>query len=298
MAKSGGLPGHPKKNWGEDMNVNFTSLTKFAEIIPNNLSVFFAEYPNLAGAAEAINQAFDSLLYYHCRPDTQKPSVWAPYMMGFGAYSSWNLAYILTASGHFDSGLADVRRAIEFACFAAKASQDEKKAIAWMEQSDNPEAKQIFISTCTIPRCYTSEKYRFLRQLILAYEYANYYGVHANLKSIVEKYEDDKNVLKHLFQSDPKRYPQASSYITMLGFRLLIAFKNILNSSLAEAMKLEDLLEFVESKITIMRLDLAKMDNKGYLSDEVVNNIFFDKIDFVDQEFEKLIQREKERKSL
>lgn len=78
--------------------------------------------------------------------------------MGFGAHSAWIMSYILTSSGHLDSGWADIRRAIEFTCYATKVIDSKERALAWRQQKDDKEARALLSRTCSIPSGYVYQK--------------------------------------------------------------------------------------------------------------------------------------------
>lgn len=276
----------------------FESLSEFAAIIPENLKGFSTAFPKIVVAAEAVHQGFQSLLNQHVRLDPSNIPLGTAIMMGFGAHSAWINAYVLSASGHVDSGWADMRRAIEFGCYAAKVVRSKKRAEDWMNQRTDRKARIRFASSCAIPLCYKSQDYRSLRPLLVAYESANYYGAHGNFESLVHKYFGTKDGTMLLsYQANREAIPRVTGLIILLGYRLLQVSKDILTPSIEEKSKLDSVMDFVCHTIREARLNLAEHDYQGFIPDHVLETIYKDEQEEIDRLFDELIEKESERKA-
>jgi hypothetical protein len=279
------------------LNMFKDPLSSFAQLIPKNFAAITEEYPKLSQAAEAINQAMTSLLMEDVSIDEEDSKQYSAYLMLFGSHSSWITSYLMSVSGHLDTSWSEIRRSIEFVCYAAKVAGDKRRAMAWIKQRTEISFRKTFISSCSIPLNYTDDKYKYLRQLIIAYDTASYYGSHANLETLGHKYQrmDNGNV-KLSYQADFEHSALDAGFIVLLGYRLLEAYRIILNPSLINKNKIDSVAEFVKSSLRTSRLDFASRRFGKQIPYDVMRFVFEDKQEYIDEVFEELIKSEEERK--
>lgn len=256
-------------------------------------------YPKLAEAAEAINQAMTSLLTEDVIVNVDDSRQYSAYLMAFGSHSCWITSYIMASSGHLDSGWSEIRRAIEFVCYASKVAGDKRRALAWIKQRTDIRSRKSFIASCSIPLNYTDEKYKFLRQLIIAYDIASYFGSHANLETLGHKYHGvEKDKIKLTYQSDIEYSALDAGFIVLLGFRLLVAFRKILKPSLVNKKTIESVGEYVRMALISSRLDFASRKYGKEIPYNIVRFVYDDNQDEINEMFNKLIDDEVERKKI
>lgn len=272
------------------------SLSKIASLIPSHFDDFTGEYPKLTSSAEAVYQSFDSLLQQHVELDASDVPTGAVVIMGFGTKSSWVEAYILAAAGHLSSSLADLRRAIEFSCYAMKVSTSKKRALNWIQQGSDLESRKRFARECSIPLCYEGEKYRALRELIVQYETANYYGAHGNMQTLIQRLKTNEQGLEFSYQV-PKEERRGHALATILtGYRILQVFKDVLTPHMKESKNFEKLMEYVSQQIRDARLAMAEIEFGGNVPDHVYRTVTLDSNPSMDLEFKKILAEARERK--
>lgn len=202
----------------------------------------------------------------------------------------------MTGAGYTDSGLMIMRRAIEFACYAAKASRSKQRAVDWMDQRTDVKARARFAASCSIPLSYTSDQYRYLRPLIVAWDLANYYGAHGNFESLTSKCSETREGhVVSAYQAPKEEVPRSTGYIILLGYRLLLAFRQTLSTHLLKVDKFSELLRFTSHAVRQARLTLAREEYLGNVPSHVLTSISLDDQDEVDCMFNELVGRETER---
>ena len=219
--------------------------------------------------------------------------------LAFGAHSAWINAFNMTVAGYIDTGWSEVRRAGEFTCYASKVVNFQKRAQAWIKQRTDENARKLFSGTCQIPMAYTSDKYKFLRELLVAYDMANYYGAHGNLETLAGKYHyAEANGPMFSYQADREVVISVAGMMILNGYRILQSFRVILNDKLSKKDELDKLLKYVGKTIIEFRLDLAKVEYNNSIPDQITKYIIQDNRDETDKLFSELIEREKARKKI
>ena len=276
--------------------MELSSLSMLASMIPENYKRFSEAFPILSASAEAVYQGFEGLFTQFLHLDREDISRRAILTMGFGAQSSWVESYILSSAGHLSSSLADLRRAIEFSCYATKASTKHKRAVDWMNQAKDKEARKRFASSCSIPLCYEGEQYRSLRPLIVMYELANYYGAHGNLQTLVERVNEDSDGIEFSFQASDEITRRNSFGVLLTGHRILHVFTDIFRPLIKELTKFEQIISYADQQVRDTKLGMASIDYKGTIPDEIYRAIWTDENPSIDLEFQQIIDDAKERK--
>jgi hypothetical protein len=275
--------------------MSFFSLSARTSQIPRGFEEFSTAYPKLVGAAEAVFQTFDALLSQHVALDPGDICNEALVTMAFGAKSSWELAFIFSAAGHLPSGFSEVRRSIEFACFAAKVAQSKKRALDWINQGDDLEARKRFALSSAIPRCYESPKYRYLRQLMVMHDKANYFGAHGNLDTLALRFQATEKGFVFSYQTAVEERSQFSSALVLTGFRLLQAFNEILKPFLLHVQKFEPMMKYASQELREVRLGMAEAFNEGSIPPNIYKTICLDDQTEVDTMFEEMIESDRQR---
>lgn len=128
--------------------------------------------------------------------------------MLFGLHLSWVESFYLKAAGKHDVGLMAERKAIEFACYISKVSNDNRRAELWYKHLNNSENKKSFANEFSIPCCYLSNKYSYLRPLLVHYEFTSDFGTHANINSLITKFtHNDDDITSMSFLDLPELVP-------------------------------------------------------------------------------------------
>jgi len=277
--------------------MTLSSLSQIAALLPKNFDDFTTSFPKTTESAEAVYQGFDSLLTQYAELDPTNIQMGVVVSMGFGAQSSWVESYILAAAGHLSSSLADLRRAIEFACYSMKASKSKERASDWVNQGSDAEARKRFALSCAIPLCYEGNKYRNLRELIVQYETANYYGAHGNMQTLIQRLTVDNKGLGFLLHV-PKKERSPDAFTTVLtGYRILQVFRDALSPSIRDTQKFKAVMDYIKQQIREARLAMAEVEFGGAVPDHVYRTICLDENPSMDIEFRKIIAEARERKS-
>src|SRR5437764_105526 len=114
-------------------------LSRVPEYIQYNYNEIMRHEPLLAEAAEAVHSAFQGLLTG--QPITANESNLVTQILAWKSDEAWMEATVLAASGHSDLARADLRRAIEFCCNAAKVAGNEKRALDWLNFHEDDAAR-------------------------------------------------------------------------------------------------------------------------------------------------------------
>lgn len=267
------------------------SLTNFAESILKNFKSFKNYFIQLHKASEGINQAFDTLLSMEINEDREKILLETLNNMLFGSHVAWINSYIFTVAGYKSSGLVELRRAIEFCCYAAKVGNSKKRAKLWIDQGTNEEARKNFKYKFSIPDAYKKKKYSFLRSLIIIHNEANYYGAHGNFESVIYNYsKSEKGEKIFHYQMNKKYIPNSAGEIILTGFRILQAYNYIFEKDnyIKETNTINKVLEYVEEQVQEARIKLANREYKGFIPNEILKNIKQDKKEAVNKIFTEL----------
>ncbi|OXS53991.1 hypothetical protein B1A99_27535 [Cohnella sp. CIP 111063] len=275
----------------------FESLRTFSMIIPKNTSAFMDAFPKESQAAEAVHQGIATLIYKHAQVDLEDTGYSTAVTLAFGAHSAWISSFNMTVAGYIDTGWSEIRRAVEFTCYASKVVNSEKRAINWIKQRTDPDARRSFSGECQIPTAYTSDKYKFLRELLVTYDMANYYGAHGNLETMAGKYRHVKdNELIFSYQADKDIIFVAAAMMILNGYRILQSFRLILEKKLAEPKKMDELLKYIDRTIIDLRMELAKENYSNSVPQHIVRHIYTDDKEETNRMFYELLEREKKRK--
>lgn len=256
---------------------------------------FSKAYPEISCAAEAVHQLIDAMLFKSFCLDPDDIAMGTAMLMAFGAHAGWIQGYILTSSGHSESGLANVRRSVEFTCYAAKVVNNKKRALDWMHHRKDKEARKRFIRECSIPFAYVNDKYSYLRPLLVLYDQSNYYGAHGNFETLIRKYWETKDYdILFSYQDRKETVPMATGLIVLIGYRILQSLEVSLRPSL-DRVKLVDLFDYVSQAVRDARLRLAQEEYDGHIPENVLRVIHTDDNSEIDLLFEEYLTREKFR---
>ncbi|WP_375103756.1 hypothetical protein ACDZ28_32610 [Paenibacillus sp. RS8] len=273
----------------------FKSLQHFASLIPENLKEYKECFPKESNAAEAIHLAISILLndsIFNSEDDSQITVG----MLGFGVHSSWISSLNMVMAGHIDTGYSEIRRAIEFTCYAAKIINSKERASYWLKQRNDPEARSKFSGQFQIPNSYKNDNYKFLRALLMTYDTANYYGAHANLETMIGKIEVAEGSIKFRYQADKEIIYLAAPSFIMSGYRMLQALIIIFGDKVILPPNFKETMSYVQESIRELRLDLANSYYEGKIPDTVKKLILLDNDSETDKMFEEMIEKERLRK--
>lgn len=277
------------------MNPNLSSIPNYMQ---RQLESFQQSNPEVVFAAESIFQAFHNLLFSDISVDRNDDKMFAVTTMAFGALSSWSEAYILAASGHVASSLADIRRAIEFACYAKKTveSKGNRRALDWLSQANNTDALKRFAQSSSIPLCYESDKYADVHDLIVYYDFANYHGAHGNIQALIKQVKVDESL--HFRYESPieETWPFVLNTI-WTGYRILRVFYSILHPIIVEAKVAEATIELARKEMRKIRLADLESNYHGDVPPQLYRNVCLEENDWVTKEFKRIIGEAKQRKS-
>lgn len=268
------------------MQIN--TLSQPVEILQNNFNEFKTAYPIIFAASESINQGFDTLLSEKINNNKDNFLVDILNKMLFGTHVAWINSYIFTSTGYKSSGLVELRRAIEFCCYAAKVCDNKERAESWINQREDSEARKKFTLECSIPDSFKSNKYKFLRSLLIIHEEASYYGAHGNFESIVFNYTQ-KNDGKSIFhyQMNQKYIPNSVGEVTIIGFRILQAYNKIFkkNNYFINKNSFSNVLDYIEEEVKKARMKLAEREYDGVIPEQIFKNIKKDNQEKVNRMF-------------
>lgn len=273
----------------------FESVNKFASIISENSNLFFESFPIESEATEAIHSGM-VMLTSDSKLNNDNASVVTAATLGFAAHSSWLNSIIMTTAGHIDSGFSEIRRAIEFTCYAAKIKDSDARAYDWIKQRSDPAAMRRFSGQFQIPTAYTSDKYRFLRPLLTTYDIANYYGSHGNFETMLGKIHTEQG-LKFSYVANQEIVYEVAPYIILSGYRIYQAFGIILEKITERPVNYSNTNKYIEGSVRKLRYDLADFKYIGRIPDPVKRNIAFDDGRNDDVLFYEMLERDKQRKS-
>jgi len=275
----------------------FENLQSFASLITQNVAAYMDAFPIESQTAESIHQGIATLIYKHVRIDLEDIGFSTAVTLAFGAHSAWINAFNMTVAGYVDSGWSEIRRAIEFTCYASKVVNSEKRAKAWIRQRTDIESRKTFSGSCHIPMAYVDDKYSYLRELLVTYDMANYYGAHGNLETFAGKYRHNQdNELLFSYQADKSIICLNAGGMILNGYRILQAFKRILNSKLTEVKEFDTLMHYIDNTIINLRIQLAKDNYNGVVPKHIVQFILHDSKEETNRMFNEMIEREKNRK--
>lgn len=271
--------------------MHFMTLNKFAEDMQTNFKAFNEAFPKLYNGAEVINQGLEMLL---SEIDKNEDRFLVNFLskMLFGTHLAWMNSYVLTSAGYKTTGLVEVRRAIEFCCYAAKIRDNKKRANLWADQRINKSAQREFSLQCSIPECYKAEKYKFLWPLILIHEEASYYGAHGNFESIIYNYTESHGKTIFHYQMNKEYVPNSVGAIIIIGLRLLQAYNYIFQKDtyFKKYSKFNDVLEFIENEVEKARIQLAYREYNGTIPKRIIKNIKTDNKEEVNKLFLEMIK--------
>lgn len=274
---------------------SFPSLEVFASAIPDRFRALMTGVPVIRSAAEAVHQSLFALL---CSVELDRDDIpkGTAALMAQGAHSAWSDALIFTASGHIDTGLGAIRRAIEFACYAPKVIGSEERARDWMSQLRDGDARRRFALTCSIPGCYGKKQYRHVWGLIVAYDMASNAGVHANLASMLGKWQGVQDgKLTYGFQADAETTVQRTAHTTFLGYRLFQAFAVTLRPCIADPTSLDQVTPYLDEQIRNLRLQLAQQAYRGSIPANIAQAIIEDDRSAIENRFKEILDESRLR---
>lgn len=267
------------------------------EVIQQNSETTWKHFPKTAECAQAINQAMDSLLRNHIKPDHENVSQCLATMMTIGAFSSWVDACLLASAGRISSAFSSIRRGIEYTCYLAKAGKSKEVALAWISQVTDQDARRTFSVKCSIPLAYEAEKYRVLRPLIVCWETATNYGSHGNVEAQWHNFKRiEANEIMFTFECDAKTAAMTTGFMIMCGYRILQAVVQWTRPWTANAQHVEPILENVTLAVKEARLELASANFHGVIPEKAVQSIIEDLID--ETPFQKMIEAAKRKKEI
>lgn len=271
------------------------SLSHFSELINENHDKFKEKFSKLSEAAEAVNQSFQTLFEYLT---VDRSIEWhlATVLMAVPAHMSWINSYIFSTAGYIDSSFTEIRRAIEFACYASKVKNNKERSIDWLKQRTEIEVRKKFINWSSIPLCYTNDKYSKLRPLLIAYDTANYYGAHATFETLAYRIPSfNEEQLKIYYQSNKDVFPLFPGYIIILGYQIIKIFQDIFKDSLKEKEKFDEIMDYNNSQVKQSQIIMVGSKLKK-IPDSVINSIYNEDMTEVNKLFNEYICRETERK--
>lgn len=257
-------------------------------------------FPFESQAVESVHQGITTLLFDQLVIDQSDIGFSTAVTLSFGAHAAWINSFIMTVAGHIDSGWTDIRRAIEFTCYASKVINSKERAEAWMQQRTDSDARKIFSRCCRIPHAYTSTKYSYLRDLIVNYDIANYYGAHANLETLIGKYhnrnDSNKETLNFTYQANKDLVYHVAPIMILNGYRILQALRIIFHNKLQDKVSYDRLMKYIDKSIIDLRIDLAKSNFNNKLPSHIAQYIYQDKKEETDKMFEEMLERENIKK--
>lgn len=276
---------------------NFENIQLFSDLIPEHVKSYMAAFPKDSQAAEAVHQGIATLLFHHLIVDLDDIGFSTAVTLGFGAHSAWINSFIMSVSGQVDSGWSEIRRAVEFTCYASKVIDSEERAMAWIKQRTDNDFRRKFSGTCQIPSSYVSNKYSYLRELLITYDIANYYGAHGNLETFAGKYRlTDENGPLFSYQADKEIVCTVAPMMILNGYRILHALRKVFNQKIREPKKFDELLNYIDKTIIDLRIDLANAEYKTSIPSHIIQFIYQDNKEETNRMFFELIERDKERK--
>jgi hypothetical protein len=277
------------------MNRSIT-ISEHIETLSQCYKNFIESFPKTYLAAEFINDIFDQL--FTERFPVNENNLWeiAVSHMLFGLHLSWVESFYLKAAGKHDVGLMTERKAIEFACYISKVSNDNRRAEIWYKHLSNTENKKSFTNEFSIPCCYISNKYSYLRPLLVLYEFSSDFGSHANVNSLVTKYvQNDDDVTSMNFLDEPESVPSGCTATLRIGSFLIDSLLYILKNKIND---FENFQEIVSKKDELVKN--ANLEVYKYLSGEkpnptIIKEILEGNMDGINQLFEKIKSKCEER---
>lgn len=276
---------------------NFENLQEFADLIPQNVKAYMEAFVINSQTAEAVHQAIATLIYKHAKVDPDDTSAEIATALAFSAHSAWINAFNMSVAGYIDSGWSEIRRAVEFTCYAAKVINSEQRAKAWIKQRTDNDARKLFSGSCQIPEAYKSDKYKYLRELLITYDIANYYGAHGNFETMIGKLRSlEENTLCFSYQANKNIIEMVAGMMILNGYRILQALRIILDNKLSEKSDFDKLLEYVSKTIINFRVDMAKEKYNHSIPSNIISYIFQDSKAETERMFNEMLERENERK--
>jgi hypothetical protein len=277
---------------------NFENLQVFAQLIPEHVKSYMDAFPMESQVVESVHQGIATLVFNHLVIDLEDIGFSTAATLAFGAHAAWINSFNLTVAGYIDSGWSEIRRAIEFTCYASKVIDSTDRAQAWIKQRTDKDARRTFSGSCQIPNAYTSEKYSFLRELLITYDIANYYGAHANLETLAGKYQyTDEGGPLFAYQANKELVCEVAPMMILNGYRILQALRKIFEGRLREQLNFDVLMKYVDKTIIDLRVELAKVHFNNSVPNHIIQFIYQDNKDETNKMFEELLEREKSRKS-
>lgn len=277
----------------EQVKTLLPSITDHARLIEANLKALHDYLPKVAQAAESIHQTWDTLLTTYTAYKDPGQCVISAARMAQGAHDSWRMGYISMASGHSESGLTDLRRACEFVCYAAKVINNDKLAEHWADQHEDNEARYLFSSACSIPGQYQAEKFRFLWPLLVAIDFANYFGAHGNMTTISFKVQQTPEGEQAWSSIEAKKnVPRKAVWAVLVGYRCLQALAEILKDGRKDAAGWSKVLGYLATEIKQVRGLVAEVDGVE-LSEEQKRTILTDDRSDTEKAFQRVLEKEK-----
>lgn len=273
----------------------FESLDHFATLIPQNANSYRQSYPLESKAAEAVHQGIFSLIN-DSKFLNENISTMTTATLAFGAHSSWINAVNMTMAGHIDAGFSEIRRAIEFTCYASKVKNSDARAMDWIKQKNDPDAMKRFSGKFQIPTAYTNNKYRHLHALLVTYHLANYHGAHGNFESMLGKIQTTEGH-KFSYQANQEMIIIVSPYIVLNGYRILQAFNIILSDLIEPPQNFNATMEYVDRSIRELRIELAEIRYEGNIPDIIRKGILMDDSKEDDKAFKEMIEKEQLRRN-
>lgn len=202
------------------------SLLEYAETFKSNFDKFRTSFPETFFAGEKLLGVLGSFSQelLGLRSDLLWPEVVR--VMLFGCSASWAQSFISTASGLDELGMSSIRRSIEFTCYIAKivrTKDKDRRAEIWRDKRSSDEAQKTFAKEFSVPRCYLSDNYSDLHELLVVYEHASDFAVHANLSMVASKTAGPETDLKVVFFDDPKEVPVSTSNMLVYGKWMILS---------------------------------------------------------------------------
>ena len=272
-----------------------TPLSGFAEMMRKNREEWARNLPRCSQAAEALNQSYQSM-FDELKLPLHSVTGYSLAMLSFGSFASWIDAHLHSASGQLPSGWGDLRRAIEYTCYCAKIGNSEKRAKYWHDQKNDAEARRRFSLEFSLPLCYTGNKYRYLRRLLVAHDWANYYGAHGGFEALVGSYKEFTESQVQFTHPANKidLILCITTYIVFLGLEMLFALKTALSAFL-EGDAFPETLRFAEETVRQAKKEAYEAQFGLHIPASVLKVIHEGNEQIVDEQFEELVEKEKGR---
>lgn len=275
---------------------NLKTLSHFSSLIDINFNKFKTNCSKISESAEAVNQSYQALFNYF---DLDKNSDWqmAVALMVVPAHQSWINSYLFSIAGYLDSAFSEIRRAIEFTCYALKVQGNNKRANDWIKQKTDLKSRKQFINWGVIPLNYTTRKYFILKALLVAYDVSNYFGAHATFETLsykIPEISDEK--LKIYYQSSKEIFPLFQGYIMILGYQILQVFKVVLNERIKEKKTFDEIMKYNDSQVKQSQVIMAKLKFNNNIPDDIINSIYKNNFSLINKQFDEYIKRETKRK--